>query len=450
MVEKFKMLSMFHYNELCERFSHCGLRSILYIFLRSQYKFKSRQAHLAVHLMWAFQYTVPLVAGTVVEVIWGDIPTVLVFGMIYLASSLLLTFSSLSMDNSKFLWPILFLMSFSLGSIKPAVILSFTDTSSSFKPLSRTFRGIAFAVYVSSFLSVLWAPLLVDLSCLGKNTCYPLTFGLSSLLIFLVMCLFLSTKKHFVALRPPTKIYRNLLDFLKIWLTDSSPAHIPDGLEMNYSEFIVLIDLFKGLWPIAIFWMLYDQQYSSWIEQTLNMNTLNLSFIKDLPDETNIVNNLLMLIFIPLIAVIFYPILQIVCKQASPLHKLIFAVGISSLSYFISAYVQYKIETENRLVEFFWQIPQFLIMTSSELLINMCEMKFLYCDCPESMRGIAALLWLFLVGISNLLLALFGFIDPIRRLLRTRSFIPVYIFFGLLGAYASFLLSKYQTRKSCT
>lgn len=72
--------------------------------------------------------------------------------------------------------------------------------------------------------------------------------------------------------------------------------------------------------PLPFFWALFDQQGSRWTFQATRMDG-DVGFYTIKPDQMQVVNPLLILIFIPLYEVAFYPVLNLIGVRR-PLQKL--------------------------------------------------------------------------------------------------------------------------------
>jgi dipeptide/tripeptide permease len=93
----------------------------------------------------------------------------------------------------------------------------------------------------------------------------------------------------------------------------------------------ILLNVLVLYLPLPFFWALFDQQGSRWTFQATRMNgDIGIYVIK--PDQMQVINPLLILIFIPLYEVAFYPLLNLIGIRR-PLQKItagIFVVYYSS------------------------------------------------------------------------------------------------------------------------
>lgn len=100
--------------------------------------------------------------------------------------------------------------------------------------------------------------------------------------------------------------------------------------------------------PLPLFWALQDQQGSRWTFQAARMTGEVGSFtIK--PDQMQVVNPLLIIVFIPLWDVLVYPLLHR-CGIRRPLQKMTLGMVMAGLAFFISAIVELQLEKSDPIV----------------------------------------------------------------------------------------------------
>lgn len=94
--------------------------------------------------------------------------------------------------------------------------------------------------------------------------------------------------------------------------------------------------------PVPLFWALYDQQGSRWTFQATRM-VGDIGFYEVLPDQMQLVNPVLILFFIPVYEMVFYPFLSLLGIRR-PLQKLALGGIFAGIAFLISAAVEYKLE----------------------------------------------------------------------------------------------------------
>ncbi|KAH1008492.1 solute carrier family 15 member 1-like [Dendroctonus ponderosae] len=77
-------------TEFCERFSFCGLRTILSLYLRNILLFSEDAATVIYHIFIMVCYIVPLVGAICADSFFGRYRTIRNFSLIYLAGNILM------------------------------------------------------------------------------------------------------------------------------------------------------------------------------------------------------------------------------------------------------------------------------------------------------------------------------------------------------------------------
>lgn len=146
------------------------------------------------------------------------------------------------------------------------------------------------------------------------------------------------------------------------WLDYAEEKH-GKKLVMESKTLINVMILFI---PLPLFWALFDQQGSRWTFQATTMSG-NLSFYTIQPDQMQMLNPLMILIFIPLYEVAVYPLLSIVGIRR-PLQKIALGGILAGIAFICSMLLQLKIDhSEENSVFILWQLPQYTIMTLAEV-----------------------------------------------------------------------------------
>lgn len=157
--------------------------------------------------------------------------------------------------------------------------------------------------------------------------------------------------------------------------------------------------------PLPFFWALFDQQGSRWTFQANRMNG-DLGFYTIKPDQIQMVNPLLILVFIPVFEIVFYPILSMLGIRR-PLQKLGFGGILAGFAFLISALVEWQIENSpEKSISMLWQIPQYVVLTLAEVMFSVTGLAFSYEQAPESMKSVVQAFWLLTVAFGNVIIVL--------------------------------------------
>lgn len=122
------------------------------------------------------------------------------------------------------------------------------------------------------------------------------------------------------------------------WLEYAEPKY-SQKLISDIKSVLKVLTLFLLL---PFFWALFDQQGSRWTFQATRMNG-DIGFTKIKPDQMQLINPLLILVFIPLFDVAVYPILSKFGLKR-PLQKLTTGGILAGVAFLISGIVELHIE----------------------------------------------------------------------------------------------------------
>lgn len=156
----------------------------------------------------------------------------------------------------------------------------------------------------------------------------------------------------------------------------------------------ILLNVLTLYLPLPIFWALFDQQGSRWTFQATQMDG-ELSFYIIKPDQMQVLNPLLILVFVPLFDTVFYPLLRKIGIRR-PLQKMAVGGFLAGISFLLSMMVQYRIDyykQDSEDISIFWQIPQIVLMSLGEVRkLNFIYFNFVqtwsilgnvFCDWPR-------------------------------------------------------------------
>lgn len=459
MVTKQGVLSLTLYNEGCERFCFYGLRSLLFIFLRTESQLSYAAALWVVHLFLALSYSLPVLAGIALEAAAGAYKAVVGLAVVYLAGTLVLAYAAVFTNTLPVLLTGLFLISIGIGGLKPCIAMAYDDPDQSPVGLvrdtvtipsrrenpGRVFRGAYFFIYIGTALSVVWAPLLADTACLGKETCYPLPFALSAFFLACSIGLLIFGARYFSFETPRHTAYGHLARALLAQLgaalhrlfkhSQPSPPATDEAATTDIRRAARLLRIFA---PIVFFWMLVDQQYTSWVEQGLKMRSSLVTELREASGRLPPLSPLAMIFLAPLITLTVYAGLRVLGASISSLRSTTLALGLGASSFFVGAVLEHYISTSTRRLSILWQVPQYALMSLAELVMARSGAARLYRDAPPALRSAVLAAWLLAVAAGNLAVVLVAHLCTGLSVFHADTHIPYYVVFGLLGVAATF------------
>jgi len=213
---------------------------------------------------------------------------------------------------------------------------------------------------------------------------------------------------------------------------------------------------------VSVFWALFDQHSSTWIEQARAMNrTLSMSqvqwvglgallgaivggaFLLTLAKSSRgralwlaggiasgvllgvgadqlwgdqlelsasqipALNPFMVMVLIPYTNFGLYPLMKKLGVEPHPLRRMTLGMFMASLSFVAVAMIQQWIDAEGEgAVHIVWQIIPYLVITLSEVMVSITGLEFAYSQSPKSMKSVIMGFWLFNVTLGSLLVVL--------------------------------------------
>lgn len=444
MVSNKDILSLIFYSEICERFSFPGLRLLLYVYLRNEYRLSYKATFIITHSFILLTYFFASIGCFISENIFVLHQSVIVLSALYLFGTALFAYDSFTEHSLHSILFSLVLISISSGLLKPSSFTLSHEAEKNTKKLGLFHSIIYYTIYISSLLSMFWAPLLADLACLGKDNCYGASFGISSLLLGISIALFLEASSSVEIINKPSRACRLILTVMLKELRKKIRLKLgksTNEIKMNEKHLQIVADfkksihLLKFLIPVTFFWALYDQQYTSWIEQGLKMKTSILNELKIIPTEMPIVNSITMIILIPVLTYICIPILKFIHIKTSSTDKVALGLLLSAFSFFFAAYIEYVVNSITEEISILWQIPQYLLMALSEFLIGTQGLNLIIKQVPDSMKSVILAILMLTVSAGNLVAILLWHLNYLGDVFGFKNQIIVYLINGFIGIW---------------
>ncbi|KAJ6638176.1 Peptide transporter family 1 [Pseudolycoriella hygida] len=348
-------------NEFCERFMYYGMRTVLVLYLTRKLFWDDDTATIIYHLFTTLVYFFS-VLGAILSDSWlGKFKTILYLSIVYSCGSILMSFTAIpdwNIPGKEFTILALFLIALGSGGIKPCVAAFGGDQfkmPEQAKYMLTFFSIFYFTINLGSFISTLITPILrSDVKCFRDDDCYSLAFGVPGALMVTSIIIFVLGKTLYKVTAPSgnmlVKVSRCISHAIsrKMKERKSNPkAHWLDyAVEKHGQQLVnetkVLLNVLVLYIPLPVFWSLFDQQGSRWTFQATRMMGFIGSYeIK--PDQMQVVNPLLILVFIPLYDVLFYPLLSKIGVRR-PLQKLTLGGILAGVAFLCSAIVELQLE----------------------------------------------------------------------------------------------------------
>ncbi|CAI6368750.1 unnamed protein product [Macrosiphum euphorbiae] len=352
-------------NELCERFSYYGLKAVLVLFFTSIQKYDNNTSTIIVHMFIVFQSISTLFGAIIADSYWGKYKTIFILSFVHAMGNIIVAISSLVTSvsmNFQRLFTIfgLLITAIGAGGIRPCVCAFGGDQfvmPDQEDHLQMYFSIFYFTINLGSMLSSSITPeLRKSVQCFGKDSCFPLAFGVPALLMLISIVFFVSAKNMYTIIKPTSSVITKSIGCIfhalrKKITASSNEAKRKDWLEYaddkysthEISDLRSALDVLFLLIPIPMFYTLLDQQSSRWVLQGTLMNG-KIDFLNWIlkPDQIHLINPLFVLIFIPFFNVAVYPLLYKIGINTD-FRKIILGGMFAALSFACAAVVQYTI-----------------------------------------------------------------------------------------------------------
>uniref|UniRef100_A0A8C9BS29 Solute carrier family 15 member 2 n=1 Tax=Phocoena sinus TaxID=42100 RepID=A0A8C9BS29_PHOSS len=319
-------------NEFCERFSYYGMKAVLTLYFLYFLHWSEDTSTSVYHAFSSLCYFTPILGAAI-------------------ADSWLGKFKVLSMVG-------LSLIALGTGGIKPCVAAFGGDQFEEKHAEERTryFSVFYLSINAGSLISTFVTPMLRgDVQCFGKD-CYALAFGVPGLLMVIALVVFAMGSKIYRKPPPEGNIVTQVVRCIwfaisnrfknrsadipkrEHWL-DWAAEKYPRQLIMDVKALTRVLFLYI---PLPMFWALLDQQGSRWTLQATRMNG-NLGFFVLQPDQMQVLNPFLVLIFIPLFDLVIYPLVSKCGINFTSLRKMAVGMILACLAFAVAATVEIKI-----------------------------------------------------------------------------------------------------------
>src|ERR1700761_2320179 len=153
---------------------------------------------------------------------------------------------------------------------------------------------------------------------------------------------------------------------------------------------------------VAMFWALWQQNFSSWILQAESMDR-HLFGINWLSSQIQTANPLFILIMLPLFSYVVYPLVEKMIPL-TPLRKIGAGLFVTAASFFVVAMIQKWIDGGGK-PSIIWQIWAFVVLTIAETLVSPVHLEFSYTQGPVKMKSFIMCTYLLAISLGNVFTA---------------------------------------------
>lgn len=374
-------------NEAAERFSYYGMNSVLVIFM-TRYMLDAQgnashmtetQAEAWYHMFTSCAYILPILGAFLADAILGKYRTILLLSIVYCFGHF-----TLAIDDTRLgLVAGLGLIALGAGGIKPCVSANVGDQfgPSNQHLLPRVFSWFYFSINFGSAYSTILIPQLLDRH--GPRV----AFGTPGIFMVLATIVF--------------------------WLGRNKFAHIPPVGVRPYAREIFQREHLKALGNLlvlvpfaAVFWALWQQNFSSWVVQAEKMDR-HLFGREWLPAQIQTANPIFILVMLPLFSYVVYPMIN-KAVRLTPLRKMGMGLFLTACAFAIVGWIQTRIDAGQH-PNVIWQIWAFVVLTAAEVMVSVTHLEFAYTQAPRKMKSLVMCTYLGAISLGNFLTAAVNF-----------------------------------------
>ena len=309
-------------NETAERFAYYGMSFILFTFMTeyllgpggTKMVMNSSDAKSYYHLFKAANYAFPIIGALLSDIWLGKFKTIVWFSILYCVGFLVMI-----VDQTRLgLFAGLFLIAFASGIIKPCVSANVGDQFGKRNKhlMTKIYNWFYFAINLGAFVGPVLTPLLLYSEDFGPKW----AFGLTGVMMVFATVVFWIGRKRYV---------------------HAPAAGIGFVKECFSGEGLKSVLRLAGLYVfIAMFWALFEQTGSSWIEQAKKMD---LHFFVDWKaDQIPSSQALFVMVMIPIFAYFVYPAMGKLFKLTA-LRKIVIGMFVTSTAFIIIVWIAYQL-----------------------------------------------------------------------------------------------------------
>uniref|UniRef100_A0A3P8V0G5 Solute carrier family 15 member 1b n=1 Tax=Cynoglossus semilaevis TaxID=244447 RepID=A0A3P8V0G5_CYNSE len=362
-------------NEFCERFSYYGMRAVLVLYFKYFLRWDDDFATTIYHTFVALCYLTPIFGAIIADSWLGKFKTIVYLSIVYAAGQVIMAVSAIHditdankdgiPDNMTFHVALsmvgLLLIALGTGGIKPCVAAFGGDQFQDHQEKQRsTFFSIFYlSINAGSLLSTVITPILRAQQCgiHTKQQCYPLAFGVPAALMVVALIVFILGSGMYIKVAPQGNVLVKVCKCIGFAIKNRfrhrhsqypKRQHWMDWAEEKYDKLLIaqvkmVVKVLFLYLPLPMFWALFDQQGSRWTLQATNMNG-DFGILVIFPDQMQTVNPILILVLVPIMDSLIYPLIAKCKLNFTPLKRMTVGMFLAAMAFVAAALVQIQID----------------------------------------------------------------------------------------------------------
>ena len=436
-------------NEACERFSYYGMLSILTLYLKNEMNMGETRSKEIVHIFATAVYFLPLIGGWLADRWLGRYRTILSISLFYcLGHGALAMFEG----NLTGVYLGLGLIAIGAGGIKPCVSAFVGDqfTSRQEGLLTKVYGWFYWSINLGACFGFALIPLLRD------KAGYSWAFGIPGIFMALATLIFWLGRKHYVRQPPSGKVQGGGL-FGVLWyaLTHSrerkpGQSFLDTALGRYSREEVEGVKAVGGIVmmfaTVPVFWALFNQVNTTWVLQGEKMTPFNLLGYKVDGERLQAAGALLVMIWVPILTLGLYPLAQKLGLRPTPLRRMGMGMILGAASFFISAWIQSRIDAGETL-SVAWQVLPYVVLEAGEVMVSATALEFAFSQSPVRMKSIIMSFYLMTIAGGHFLVAVFTNLnDRYVHAKGASEFLFYAVLMVIVAGVFAFLATRYRER----
>lgn len=271
--------------------------------------------------------------------------------------------------------------------------------------------------------------------------------------------------------------YAGFMDWLDAAALSISSSSEPEFSAKEIRDSRRLLSIVPVFSTLPFFWCLMNQQGSTWVYQAKDMNLTVFSGFTIEPEQLQVINPIVLFIFLPLFEWIFRSATNAINAAnvrsqseagegerereeessaqegnaevgclgrffaLSTLGKLGLGMFVASMAYVCATIVDLRVHNAPpKSVSILFQVPQYILVTAAEVLVSVTGLHFAFEKAPSNMKSLVTALLMFSSAVGDLITSIFYNIFASLGLERYEMFIVFAI--GMIINLGYFLIIK--------
>jgi POT family proton-dependent oligopeptide transporter len=148
----------------------------------------------------------------------------------------------------------------------------------------------------------------------------------------------------------------------------------------------------------AMFWALWQQNFSSWVLQADKLDR-SLFGHEWLPAQIQTANSVFVLVWLPIFSYVIYPVVGRIV-QLTPLRKFGGGLFMVLCAFLMVAWIQKRLDAGLQ-PNIIYQILAYLLLAAGEVMVSVTHLEFAYTQAPRAMKSLVMCTYLGSIALGN-------------------------------------------------